>query len=300
MADLGFVKPENDVIIGESPSRYDLNVEVTTNMIPGRLVIKGTTDFDIIAGTALKPPAGWIGYAQGSNSAAKPATRDTAFAADVTAPIHKGGGFPIRANLVTGAKVDRNDHVANWAAGQVIGPVSPGDGGLWLKVPFVKKISEYDTKIELPAGMLVADTLIEITDNVAGSHIDVGIDSGEAGGDADGFVDGQDCATAGMYNPGATLTTGSNETYISAAIRGALLATVVAGTDLATDVGTYKELKHLCDGTAKTVTYTTSDHAITGNIYLLLVHPNFQRVAQANETVDASAAAADLWAKSVI
>jgi hypothetical protein len=256
LTDLGYTKITNDVIIGDSPRRADLNVETATNMYPGRLATKGTTDFDLIVNTAVLPPAGWLGYGY-ANSAAKPATRATAYAADILAPIHKGGGFPVRSRLAAGANVSRYDMVANWAAGQVIGPVSPGDNGLWLKVPFVKKTSEFDTTIDLPANMLVADTLVEVVTNVASGTIDIGLLSSESGGDADGFVDGQDCATAGIFRPGATLTTGSNEVYYSAAIRGALLRSLTAGSDLATDVGTYEEIVHLCDGTAKSLTYTT-------------------------------------------
>ncbi|MBC2746202.1 MAG: hypothetical protein HF975_04200 [ANME-2 cluster archaeon] len=299
MVDLGYSKITNDVIIGQSPRRVDLNIETATDMYPGRLAAKGTTDFDLVVCNALLPPGGWLGYGL-ANSAAKPTNRATAYAADKVAPLHKGAGFPVRTQLAAGAKVDRYNLVANWASGQVIGPVSQGDGGIWLTVPFVKKTSEFDTTIELPANMIVKDTLVEVITNVASGTIDVGLLSSEAGGDADGFVDGQDCATAGIYRPGATLTTGSNEVYYSAAVRGALLRALTAGSDVATDVGTYEENIHLCDGTAKSLSYTTSDHTITGNIHLLLVHPNFQVIAQADETIDASAAAAALWAMSRI
>lgn len=300
MVDLGFSKITNDVIIGESPARHDLNVETAANMYPGRIVRRGTTDFDVVVGSALYPPGGWIGYGQGNNSAAKPATRATAFAADVTVPIHKGGGFPVRASLAAGAIVERNDFVANWANGEVMGPVSAGDGGIWLKIPFVKKTAEFDTGIEIPANMRVRDVLVEVVTNVTSGELDIGLLSSEGGGDADGFVDAQDCATAGIFRPGAALSVGTHETYYSACTKGVMLVTFLAGSDAVEDVGTYHENDHPGDGTAKTISYTTTNHAITGNIFLLLVHPNLQIVAQAQESIDATAAAAAVWAMSSI
>jgi hypothetical protein len=270
MADLGYTKITNDVIIGETPRRVDLNVETAANMYPGRLAAKGTTDFDLQVATALLPPAGWLGYGH-ANSAAKPATRDTIYVADKVAPLHRGGDFQVRSKLAAGASVSRYQLLANWAAGHVIGPVTQGDGGIWLSVPFVKKISVEDTTIDLPSTMVVKDVLVEVTTAVASGEIDIGILAGEAGGDEDGFVD-------------------------SATTRGPLLRTFLAGSNAVEDVGTYEEKEHLCDGTAKSLTYTTTDHAIAGNFHILLVHPNFQIVAQADESIDASAAAAALWA----
>ena len=299
MVDLGYKKPLNDVIIGESPRRVDLNVETATDMYPGRLATKGTTDFDLKVATALLPLAGWLGYKE-ANSAAKPATRDTIYVADKVAPLHRGGGFPVRSKLAAGANVTRYQNVANWAAGHVIGPASQGDGGIWLSVPFVKNVSVKDTTIDLPSTMIVKDLLVEVTTEVASGEIDIGLLAGEAGGDEDGFVDGLSCAAAGIFRPKAALTAGSSETYYASTTRGALLRTFLAGSDAVEDVGTYEEKEHLCDGTAKSLTYTTTDHAIVGNIHILLVHPNFQIVAQADESVDASAAAAALWALSRI
>lgn len=295
MVDLGYTKITNDVIIGETPRRVDLNVETAANMYPGRLATRGTTDFDLQVATALLPPAGWLGYGH-ANSAAKPATRDTIYVADTVVPLHRGGDFQVRSKLAAGASVSRYQLLANWAAGHVIGPVTKGDGGIWLSVPFVKKISVEDTTIDLPATMVVKDLLVEVTTAVASGEIDIGILAGEAGGDEDGFVDGLSCAAEGIFRPKAALTAGGSETYYSATTRGVLLQTFLAGSNAVEDVGTYEEKEHLCDGTAKSLTYTTTDHAIAGNFHILLVHPNFQIVAQADETVDASAAAAALWA----
>jgi len=299
MVDLGYTKITNDVIIGDTPRRVDLNVETAANMYPGRLATRGTTDFDLKVATALLPVAGWLGYGH-ANRASKPATRDTIYVADKVAPLHRGLGFQVRSKLAAGANVTRYQNVANWAAGHVIGPVSQGDGGIWLSVPFVKKTSVEDTTIDLPATMVVKDLLIEVTTGVASGEIDIGLLAGEAGGDEDGFVDGLSCAAAGIFRPKAALTAGGNETYYSATTRGALLRTFLAGSNAVEDVGTYEEKEHLCDGTAKSLTYTTTDHAIVGNFHILLAHPKFQIVGQADESVDASSAAAALWAMSKI
>ena len=58
----------------------------------------------------------------------------------------------------------------------------------------------------------------------------------------------------------------------------------------------YHEKPHICDGTAKTVTYKGSADSDTaaGMIYLALVHENLQIVGMVDQTVDATTTAKDV------
>ncbi len=51
---------------------------------------------------------------------------------------------------------------------------------------------------------------------------------------------------------------------------------------------------HVCDGTAKLITYTTSDHTIAGTFWVVLEGENLQIVGQSDQTVDATGTAANM------
>ena len=102
--------------------------------------------------------------------------------------------------------------------------------------------SEVDTGLNLPAKAVVLDVILDVTTaETTGTTKTLDIGTMTTSNDPDGFADGLSVASTGRKRPGVTVTTGSNETYLSAATRGALLATFVAGSDTATDVGTYVE-----------------------------------------------------------
>lgn len=59
----GQVQPSNKVVCDSTNlHRQTKKVETATNMYPGRLVIKGTNDDDVIVGTSGGTAYGWIGY----------------------------------------------------------------------------------------------------------------------------------------------------------------------------------------------------------------------------------------------
>jgi hypothetical protein len=98
------------VVIAGNPVIEELNVEVTTNVKPGRLVKKGTDADDVIAMAAVTDkPAGWVGWdAEGAHPSTSPATRDTAYAADKKAPIWYGPGTIGVAKLASGQNVTKD------------------------------------------------------------------------------------------------------------------------------------------------------------------------------------------------
>jgi hypothetical protein len=127
-----------------------------------------------------------------------------------------------------------------------------------LKVPFVKKTSEFATGVQFMKGDVIVDCRIKVVANVAGSTIDVGLD-GTTHNDGDGLLDGVSCATAGRPK-----VIDNTET---ASLVGALLQSGVEGVAAvaANEAGPSGLL--IAEDNCP-LTYTTSDHAITGYIYV--------------------------------
>jgi len=151
-----------------------------------------------------------------------------------------------------------------------------------MVVPFEKKTAEFETAYDLPAGAVVLGCFVDVVTNVASGTIDVGIESSEAGGDADGFIDGMSCATAGKIVPIAWDASADADNTLGLLISSAMLG----GTS---NYGRIPKL-WVCDGTAVSISYTTSDHAIDGNIYIMYAEPGAadEPVAKAEETIAAA------------
>lgn len=135
-------------------------------------------------------------------------------------------------------------------------------------------LTEVDTTYDLPDKAIVIDVLIEVVDVDSGETIDVGLLSGESGGDTDGFLVGALLTTAGLVDGIVTVTAGSSEKYMSACTIGELMAFFEAGSDAVEDVGTYVPKPHLTDiVTAKSVVYDLSAGVTTatGYIHLLIL-----------------------------
>ncbi len=299
MVEIGFKKPNNAVIQGPykggSPLVEFLDVGTVANMYPGRLVQRENTDYDTKVGgvgSGNKDPFGWLGYEQASDNF-RPATRATIYVLDDVAPVHSGAGFRVRASLAAGFTVNKGDLLGAWSNGEVMGPLISTPAGLALRIPFTKNASELDTSIDIAAGIMAYDAFVDITTLAASSTVDFGILSGEAGGDADGFLDGVSGAAAGVVYPDLNDTTEANLTL------GVLLGDHIKSGDTTPEFSPIRKA-YIFDGTAKSLTYTTSNHSVAGNLYLTLGGPGFMAVARAEETVDASAAAAAIWARSLI
>ena len=166
-------------------------------------------------------------------------------------------------------------------------PLVPMPGGYGVRIPFVKNASETDTGVDLPEGMIVSDVIVEVTNKVASATIDVGLLSTEDnnGGDADGFLDAEDCGTANGFvkhntvaltSAAATITLGD---YFKEA--GIADATAGAGAQ------TYRVPNYHVVGSGQvSVSYTTSNSAnLAGNFYMVCAAPGFQIVGRAEETL---------------
>lgn len=294
----GHQMPTNKVVAGGRPLSQDLKIETVANMYPGRLVQKGTNPDDIIVGTALGA-FGWLGF-ENTQPSYRPTNIDTIYVVNAKASVLNGGGFLPVGSLSAPCIVTKGQSLANWAAGQLIGPAYPAPGGIILSIPFTKSTTVVDTGIDLPDNMMVVDAWVEVTTGVASGTIDVGFENAVESGDLDGLMDAADCATAQKVRPGPTVTTGSNEVYLASNTRGVLLSDFNAGADTATDVGTYVEKPYITDGTIESLVYTTSNHDIVGNIMIQLAAPGLKIVGDAEMNADASSAAVDILVKSVI
>lgn len=117
-----------------------------------------------------------------------------------------------------------------------------------LRVPITRVAAgtEQDTGIDLPAGAVVIDVFVDVrTAETTGTTrtFDLGLLSGESGGDADGFLDNISTVSAGRKVP--SLVSGS-------VTRGALLRETVTGSGAAT----HSSPVIFPIATARSITYT--------------------------------------------
>jgi hypothetical protein len=92
MAQSGFVLPLNDVVQGDYlTERLEIGEGADiTKMLPGRHVIRDTSDYGVAEGGAAGLVIGILGYGE-ANADYKPATRDTAYTAlGDEVPVHNG------------------------------------------------------------------------------------------------------------------------------------------------------------------------------------------------------------------
>jgi hypothetical protein len=291
MVDYGIIKPSNRILERGTPTVITShNIETATNMYAGRLVQKGTTDYDIVVADGVHPVIGWLGWEQADMNN-RPATVDTIYAANEEAPVLRGGNFNIVASLAVGFVAARGDVLIPWGSGTVA-PAMQFPEGWGVKIPFVKKTSEYTTGVVLPTGIRVNDVWVYVSTN-ASATIDIGLLSSESG-DADGFIDGEDLSNAGWVAHNLVDATAANITL------GVLLDEAQIKDATGTPVYTPIKTPYVVGATAKKVTYTTSDATVAGNFYVVVSSPGTFPVAIAEQPIDASSAAADIVVRSLI
>lgn len=293
MANTGYTTPLNKILMNSSPLflKQELKIETATGCVPGALVRKGTNDDDVVAGDSTGPVIGWLGYEQ-CHPSFMPDNITSAYAAGAQAPVLSGAGnlLWMPGGLAAGTVAAKGDPLLSWGA-KVVPAVQLG-GKYAVKIPFAKSTTEKDTGIDLPAGLLITGAMVQVTTGVASSTIDVGISSGEAGGDADGFLDGVSCAATGLVAPIISNTTAASITL------GTLLCDVSKSADSPANYIAAPVL-YKTDGTAKSITYTTSDHAIAGNILLFVEGPGIELVGRCEKSVSAASAAADIQVRTL-
>lgn len=295
----GFRKPANKIVVAATDSCFfsEYKLETATNAYAGRLAMMGTNEDDIkVADAATYMPHGFIGYEQsflGSTSMTsnRPATVDTIYAASARVPVLKGGGFWIVGAVPAGFAVKKGDMLAPWTGGLLV-PVVPMMGGYAIRVPFVKKTAEYDTGIDLPVGTIVSMALARVVTNEASGTLDVGILSTESG-DADGFIDGLSCATAGVIAPIMSDASADADNTL-----GELISNKVTGDVASAYLRVPKP--HVIETGKTSLTYTTSNHTVAGDFFVVMNGFGFAPVAIAEQNIATTTAVTDVMVRSLI
>lgn len=290
MGDAPFIEPVNKIVVaGSNVDRRGYTTSGTvTNLIPGRLVKKGATDSQIIVGDIDGPNIGWIGY-EDAFGPDRPANITTAYATAKNCDVISGPGTILVANSETAA-VTKGDLLCAGSDGKVR-KLYPG-AIKTMVIPFTKSTAEVETDYDLPAGaVIIGMPFIEVTTAVASGTIDVGIESSEANGDADGFLDAVSCAAEGKIQAITWDASADADNTL-----GLLISNAQEGT-----TNNYARIpkQWVGDGVATSVSYTTSDHDIAGNIHIMYAEPgvNDMPVGIAEETI---AAAGNLIIRSLI
>lgn len=293
VAHSGFVHPTNKVIVQGKPEVLDRTAEVDT-IKPGLVVKRGTTQDLIKLGDFSTQALGFAGYEQASQpnfsttsiyEVNRPEGLTGAYATGAKVPVLYLANFVLLSKMQAGSAAFKGDDLACLSGGELVaGKIT--DKGFAIRIPFVKKTSEFATGFVLPAGAIISDVFVEVSTAVASSTINVGLletgDDAEAGGDADGFLVAESCAGKGRVQHKEFDADATNNTL------GALL--VAGDIKTADSPALYYSVpkKHVCDGVAKTVSYTTSNHTIAGDIYIVV--EGLKPIAQSVEDVSAGAA----------
>jgi hypothetical protein len=114
----GYKKPTNRIVVAGNPLVQELKIETVANCYPGRLVKRGSTDFDIVVNTVNGSAIGWLGYEQGHEKY-KPLTVDTIYVVEDWAPVLGGGNFVLVASIPDSQTIIKGDRLVAAAIGQV-------------------------------------------------------------------------------------------------------------------------------------------------------------------------------------
>lgn len=267
----GFVIPINKIVCYGEPKFLE-GVAEEAGFVAGMWVAAGSKEGKVIRGQPGLGAKGFVSYASSyvavesstdKNQSQRPRGLRLPFGNGAIISVLFGANFGLSVPVAPGVAIFESCALAGWTDGTLL-PGKPCAGGVTVSIPFTKSTDEMPTNFTIPAGIKVADARIKVTTNVSGGTISAGILSTEAGGDADGFLKTASAAAAGTIQPIVLDTTAANLT------KGALLGTVIKSAD-STAVYASIAIKFTGDGTAKTVSYTTSNHAIAGYIELDII-----------------------------
>lgn len=293
MVDTGYITPSGRIVVRGSPmAKIEKTVETATNVYPGRLLIAGTTDHDVAVADGVAVPIGWAGY---EDSYDKKDAKSTIYAAGDEIAVLRGGSFAILGKLATGFVAKQGDTLFSWSNGRV----APGAmiGGVpAIKVPYTKNTSAKDTGIDIPGGVIIHDVIVNAIVADASGTIDVGFINAVESGDEDGLLDGEALAATGFRIHGLVDGTDANNTL------GAYLyeAAIKSADGTALYYRAPKMPGYVTDGTIKSLSYTTSNHTQSGDLYVLLSSPGIVPVGRAAYGVSAAAADADIVVESIL
>jgi len=125
--DTSTVKPTNGIIVDSLNKHFTTKtVQTAANVYPGRLVMKGTNDDDIVVcDGSTQYPIGWAGY-EDTHKAYRPATVDTIYVINHRISVVWGPGMVIvgRINILGAAVVV--GQMMTYAADGTLTPAAAG------------------------------------------------------------------------------------------------------------------------------------------------------------------------------
>lgn len=118
----GFPTSTNVTVVDRSGIHVQTKkVETATNVYPGRLVMQGTNDDDIVVCDGTEGKAGgWAGY-EDTVKKYRPATRSTIYQANDQISQVNGPGIVLVASLASGQTVAKDDRLMAAANGELSG-----------------------------------------------------------------------------------------------------------------------------------------------------------------------------------
>jgi hypothetical protein len=288
MVDTGFTTPAGRIVVaGEPGFVVEKNVETVANVYPGRLLKRGTTDYDVAVNDAVAPVVGIAGYEHTRAEFMKEA-KATIYTVGDDIAVLRGSNFVCELKCAAGFYAYEGDLMVPWGAGMVA-PAGYLAGLLCVRIPYTKNAAEVDTSVDVPTGVIIGVPIVQSVVADASGTIDIGMGFGTEGGfDADGLVDGLALAATGFpaHNQVDATNTATN--------LGDLLDEVqikdATGTPVYMNIPIYPGLA--CDGTLVSISYTTSNHTQSGHMWIPVFSPAIRPIGIAQESVDASAAAA--------
>lgn len=113
------VKPANQIIYDRTGIHVQTKkVENATSMYPGRYVIRGTNDDDVVVATAGSATYGWLGY-EDTIKKHRPANEDTIYVINAQVAVCNGPGVIFVASLLSGQNVTKGARLTVAAAGEL-------------------------------------------------------------------------------------------------------------------------------------------------------------------------------------
>jgi hypothetical protein len=123
-------QPTNKVVLDSKGIHHQTKkVETAANMYPGRMVIRGTNDDDVITGTSGGAVYGWIGY-NATNKNYRPATISTIQVINDKIDIINGPGIIVLAWLLSGETVTKGAQLVSADGGFVQAYATGGSNDL--------------------------------------------------------------------------------------------------------------------------------------------------------------------------
>lgn len=131
MVDTGYIKPVNKIVLSGHVQSVEMEVENATNMYPGRLVMHGGTNNEVVVSDGTAIVYGWLGYEQ-TPIMYRPKTVDTIYVINDRAAVVHGPGMVLVGMRKASETIVMGDKLQAAASGELakwVPIVDTGDGG---------------------------------------------------------------------------------------------------------------------------------------------------------------------------